>query len=421
MNRFFVLFACAALLASCAYRGPCPFRSPLPEARDLAKANRHARTRWASFENPTAGKGIGGKENLGAKGHAFDAVKAGQTVTLLDVKGCGTVRRIWMTMNPRDPRLMREMRIQMYWDGADKPAVSAPLGDFFGALFGRHVPFENELFANPEGRSFNCYIPMPFRKSARITLTNDSARDMTHLFYDVDVVMQDVPHSRDTLYFHAAWRRDRLTTLGQDYEILPKVTGTGRFLGAHITYQVNPLYEGWWGEGQVKMYLDGDRDLPTLVNTGTEDYPGSGWGQDIFKQHFQGGLVADAKRGQYGFYRYHIPDPVYFQKDCRVTLAQIGGYPKAKVVEMMKKGRAIKPVTADQGGGGHFLKILDANPPVNFDKDINDGDWLNYYRQDDVSAVAYFYLDSPQGTMKDVPSKELRLADIPEKNPDEPQ
>ena len=129
-------------------------------------------TRWASFENPSGIKGQGAKENMGAKGHAFNCIKAGEGKNLLDIKGCGIITRIWMTVQTDCQRaLLRALRIEMYWDGTSTPAVSAPLGDFFGIALGIRVPFESELFSDPRGRSFNCYIPMPFRKAARIVIT----------------------------------------------------------------------------------------------------------------------------------------------------------------------------------------------------------------------------------------------------------
>jgi hypothetical protein len=114
-------------------------------------------TRWSSFENLAARKGEGGRENQGAKGHAFDSIKPGETKVLLDVAGSGVVRRMWITLRPRDPKILRALRLEMFWDGSDKPAVSVPLGDFFNWVHGRPVKFENALFANPEGRSFVCF------------------------------------------------------------------------------------------------------------------------------------------------------------------------------------------------------------------------------------------------------------------------
>jgi hypothetical protein len=174
-------------------------------------------------------------------------------VALLDVTGPGIVDWIWITIADRSPRMLRSLRIEMYWDLSGQPAVSAPLGDFFGVALGRTASFENALFSNPEGRSFNCTIPMPFRTGARIVVRNESPDDLRMLFYDVD--FRTVPRWGDgTLYFHAYWQRNPATSLGVDHEILPKVVGRGRFLGTNLGVITNPAYQdSWWGEGEVKV------------------------------------------------------------------------------------------------------------------------------------------------------------------------
>jgi hypothetical protein len=374
---------------------------------DLYKRRPNAQSRWVSFENLRGAKGEGGKENRGGKGHAFDSLKAGETKVLMSLQGSGAIHRLWFTLRERDPKMMRALRLEMFWDNADSPAVSVPFGDFFGAILGRPVAFENELFSNPEGRSFNCYIPMPFRKAAKITLTNESNRDVLKLFYDIDVVMTDRPDP-DALYFHAGWRRERWTSLNKDFEILPRIKGEGRFLGAHIGVIANPDVVGWWGEGEVKMYLDGDTDYPTIVGTGTEDYIGTGWGQGVFFNRYQGSLVSDAKNRQFGFYRYHIPDPVYFHKDIRVTIQHMGGAFKTQVLELLKKGVPVKPVSLDYDR--QFIKVLDMSPaPDLAAHDSPPSTWTNMYRQDDFSAIALFYLKSPVDGLPKLAAVEKRI------------
>jgi hypothetical protein len=374
----------------------------------LARRRPDLDTRWASFENLSAAKGQGGAENRGAKGHAFNVLRAGDMQTLLNVAGAGEVRRIWITLPQRDPEMLRALRLDMYWDGAATPAVSVPLGDFFGAILGRAVPFESELFANPEGRSFNCYIPMPFRKGARITLKNEASRDVDLLFYDVDVLTKHKADP-DLLYFHAIWTRQQRTELGKDFEILPQVHGEGRYLGAHVGVIVDHSNPGWWGEGEVKMYVDGDRDLPTIVGTGTEDYIGTGWGEGQFHTRYQGSLIADGKRGQYGFYRYHVPDPVYFHKEIRVTIQQIGGAAKKDVQEALAQGVAIRPVTVNDDRAKGIVKLLDGAEPRSLNDSALPAGWTNYYRSDDWSAVALFYLDSPENGLPGIASAETRM------------
>ncbi len=386
----------AAVVATSGCDGGETGGSALPGAPEaLYRKAPGAQTRWASFENPSAAKGAGGASNRGAKGHAFDIVRAGETVPLLDITGSGVVNRIWATVSRRDSLFLRQLRIDMYWDGAQTPAVSAPFGDFFGDILGRMRPFENELFSNPEGRSFNCCIPMPFRTGARITVTNESDTDLPHLFYDVNVTLTEKPDP-EALYFHAVWRRERPTVLGRDFEILPAVEGSGRFLGTHIGVVSNPENIGWWGEGEVKMYLDGDTEHPTIVGTGTEDYIGTGWGLGLYANRFQGCLLADNDKGLYGFYRYHVPDPVYFSTGCRVTMQQIGGASKPEVIAAMHRGMKARPVTIDGGGGDKFTRLLEQEPEKDLsDPSLPDG-WTNFYREDDWSAVAFFYLDRPE-------------------------
>ncbi len=384
---------------------------------DLYLRNRTAQTRWSSFENPTGEKGQGGKENGGAKGHPSNSIKAGESRVLLDVSGAGQIRRMWFTLKERDPIMLRSLRLDMYWDGASAPAVSVPFGDFFGAILGQPVAFENELFASPEGKSFNCYIPMPFRKSAKVVVTNESNRDIKELFYDIAYLTGEV--DRNALYFHAYWHRERWTQLGRDFEILPRVKGEGRFLGSHMGVMIHPDNGGWWGEGEVKVFLDGDTAHPTLVGTGTEDYIGTGWGQGKFTGRFQGSLIADKNIGKYGFYRYHVPDPVYFHKDIRVTIQQMGGASKNKILELMQKGVPMDPVTVVSESG--LVKLLELSPKPRLEdvKSAPDA-WTNAYRRDDWSAVAYFYLDSPSGALPKLAPAEKRAEGLRAEAPARP-
>jgi hypothetical protein len=364
---------------------------------EISQRRPDAETRWASFENPLALKGSGATENQGAKGHPFDSLEVGETKTLVHLKGSGEIRRMWFTLNEPDPATLRSLRLEIYWNGSSSPAVSVPFGDFFLAMMGRPVAFENALFANPEGRSFVCYIPMPFRTEARVTITNESTRKIPYLFYDIDV-LQTKNWNPDSLYLHAVWRREPRTTLGQDFEILPRVEGEGRYIGAHIAVIVNQQNSGWWGEGVVKVYFDGDSSHPTLVGTGTEDYIGTGWGQGVFVGRFQGSILADQQSGQYGFYRYHLPDPIYFHHDIRVTISQLGGENRSKVLAMMKNGVQVKPVTMDDRG--KWIKLLDSpNRGLTDYTTASPDPGTVYSRQDDVSAVAFFYLDSAENRL----------------------
>jgi hypothetical protein len=362
---FLSLFAAEATLAQSLYE--------MPEGVE---------SRWASGENPTGEKGKAGQSNAGRKGSPTVPIKAGESRVIAEAVGTsGTVRRIWMTFPDRSPRMLRSLRIDMYWDGAKTPAVSAPLGDFFGLGLGQMTVFQSALFANPEGRSFNCFIPMPFKTGMKIVVTNESAADLEELFYDVDYTLGD-RHAANTLYFHAHFRRENPTRLKQDYELLPRVEGRGRYLGTNVGVIVNQktYFNTWWGEGEVKIYLDGDREFPTMSGTGAEDYVGTAWGQGAYAHDFQGSPVADEKNMRWCFYRYHVPDPVYFHRDIRVTIQQIGYLAPHSRDPVVKAGRKLYRT-------GPGLVEMDTSKDGRFE------------REDDYSSCTYFYLDRPENRL----------------------
>lgn len=362
--------------------------------------------RWVSFENIKGEKGAGGQENNGAKGHPFDRINAGESKVLLDIDGPGIINRIWITIQDRSPEMLRGLVIRMYWDGEDKPAVEVPFGDFFGIGLGKTAVFENVLFSNPEGRSFNCVIQMPFRKSARIEVENEWDQNLDMLFYDIDLQLMEQWDDR-YMYFHTYWSRDTLSTLGKDFEILPKVEGKGRFLGTNIGVQANPIYQDtWWGEGEVKLYIDGDGKLPTLVGTGTEDYIGTAWGQGAYYSDLQGSPIAIDSSKQWCFYRYHIPDAIYFKQDLKVTIQQMGGTFKKQSTLMQNEGVPMWPVSIQDSDA--FLPLFVPGQVVDLDTISFGPGWTNFYRQDDVSATAYFYLDQPSSNLNRIQNIAIR-------------
>ena len=385
----------------------------ISSAKPIFEFDANLSPRWSSFANITAEKGKGGMENNGAKGHPSDGVEVGETEVLLNVKGQGIINRIWITIMDRSPEMLRSLKLEMFWDDEKKPAVSVPFGDFFGMGLGKTAKYNNVFFGNPEGRSFLCYIPMPFKKAARIQVTNESGKRLSHLFFDVDFQRVE-KWNDDYMYLHAYWNRDTATELAKDYELLPRITGKGRFLGVNIGIKANPIYEQcWWGEGEVKMFLDGDKKFPTLVGTGAEDYIGTGWGQGEFQNDYSGCLFANTDSSGWAFYRYHIPDPVFFKTDCRVTLQQMGGNRKDLVSQLQKKGVPLIPVAIDDQKKIHpyykkdSLLLLDTpGLPEGFS---------NFYRSDDVSATAYFYLDKPVTTLPQIPSLAIRTKNLPKK------
>ncbi len=389
VNAFRIL-VCAALL--CALSA---LAQTEPEALFLFRSG--SERRWVSPENPTGAKGAGARENQGAKGHAFETIPVGKSHVLADIKGAGVIDRMWLTIEDRSADALRGLKFEIYWDGAATPAVSVPFGDFFLHGAGEMTPMETALLTSPEGRSFVSYIPMPFRKGARIVVTNESEKQVNLIFYDINYrAVRRQPAG--ALYFHAWWSRDRATKLGQDFRILPRIQGRGRFLGASITVFTNPVYgRTWWGEGEVKIALDGDREHPTLVGTGTEDYIGTAWGQGAFINRFQGAPIADEPRGRWTFYRFHVPDPIYFERDIEVSLQQLGGARKNIVLDLQKAGAPLIPVTIDPGSRNNFQQLLTNGKQLS-DPSLPDGH-TNFYRSDDVAAVAYFYLDRPQGVL----------------------
>ena len=371
-------------------------------ADDLYRMPPGLETRWASAENPQGGKGAGGTTQGGRKGSASMSLKSGATQVLAEVDNAGgMIHRIWLTIDKRTPQTLREIRIEFYWDGAKKPAVSVPLGDFFGAGNGELAAFQSALFSSPEGRSFNCVIPMPFRTGMKIQVINESHVDIAMLFYDVDYTIGD-RYGDDMLYFHAWFNRVNPTRPREDYVVLPRVPGRGRFLGVNIGVIADQkqYYESWWGEGEVKVYLDGDIANPTLCGTGSEDYAGSGWGLGAFSHLYQGCTYANSEKLSYCFYRYHIPDPIYFHSDIRVTIQQLGCWGPNCIAEFREAKRPI--YSAERG------------TPVDW-SDPKLAKYGIFERQDDVSSCAYFYLDRPEDDLPALMPAEERSRGLPQK------
>ena len=361
-------------------------------------------TYWAGAENPKGLKGAGGMTHKGRKGRPSIPIKRGERVVLVEASGrSGIVRRIWLTLDhPHSPEVLRGMRVEMTWDGASRPAVSAPLADFFGQGLGRSYAFESVFFSNPEGRSFNTVLPMPFQSGFRIEVINESKIDIEWFFYDVDYTLGDKIGSPS--YLHAYWHRENPTKLGIDFEVLPKVAGRGRYLGANFSVIVdNKTYaSAWWGEGECKVFLDGDGEHPTLVGTGVEDYIGTAWGQGKFANLYQGCPVAEPEAGLYAFYRYHVPDPIYFQRDIRVTFQQIGGAFPEFILKMRDIGT--KLIEAGAGDGAPLDMNMVGKPSALFE------------RQDDWSSCCFFYLDRPENDLPALAPVEERIRGLEGRN-----
>jgi hypothetical protein len=371
------------------------FAAQIVAAQAIYEMPQNIESRVASGENPTGEKGKGGQTNGGRKGAATVPIKTGESRVLAQVDGTsGTVRRIWMTFPDRSPQMLRSLKIEMFWDGATRPAVSAPVGDFFGIGLGQKVAFESVFFSDPEGRSFNCTIPMPFKTGMKIVMVNESKNNLDELFYDVDYTLGD-KHAANMLYFHAHYRRENPTKIQQDYEILPKITGRGRYLGTNIGVIVDSktYFNTWWGEGEIKMYLDGDAQFPTIAGTGAEDYIGTAWGQGKFAHLYQGSPIADEKNLRWSFYRYHVVDPIYFYRDARVTMQQIGYLAPHSREDIIKNNR-----TLYRAGPGLI--------PMDTSKDGK------FERSDDWSSCVYFYLDKATNNLPVIDSVEKRIAGL---------
>jgi hypothetical protein len=248
----------------------------------------------------------------------------GEKVILGDIAGPGVIRHIWMTFPPAPPETMRAMWMEMYHDGSSEPSVSVPCLDFFGLPHGRPVAFSSSLSSAQEGRGFNSYVPIPIVERVRIELTNGSDRPMD-LYYQLDYTLEDVRPS----YLHVAFRRENPTTMAQDFVITDGLRGPGRFLGCVVGVRVVDPEGIWYGEGELKVYRDGDGEFPTICGTGLEDYVGSAWGLGPHDAPFAGTPLSIGPKGRplpdfVGFYRWHVPDPVMFAEDLRVTIQQIG-------------------------------------------------------------------------------------------------
>ena len=281
---------------------------------------------WESIERP------GDFESRRASSSAPDwrndnkdwrVMAPGQTLTIADLQGPGRITHIWFTINAQDPNYPRTMTLRIYWDGETEPGVEAPIGDFFAVGHGLDVPVNSlPVAVSSEGRARNCYWPMPFRKSAKITVTNDSPdKKVPNLYYYVD--WQRLPSlPRDTMYFHAQYRQEFPCKPGEDYLILD-AEGDGVYVGTVLSVHMDE--RSWFGEGDDRFFIDGSKE-PVLRGTGTEDYFSDAWGFRQFNNPFYGvsvweGYEAD-DRGT--AYRWHVPDPVRFHKSLKVTIEHKG-------------------------------------------------------------------------------------------------
>lgn len=306
-----------------------------------------AETRSISPENFTGEKGKGGmakpsdgdQRNVANAHHAardlgqgwkvnpFVIIKPGETFTLAEIEGPGAIQHIWMTPTGN----WKFSVIRIYWDDEKEPSVEVPVGDFFAMGWNEYAPLVSQAICVNPGSAFNCYWQMPFRKKCRITMENINDQDEMRLYYQIDYTLTDVPD--DAAYFHAQFRRTN-PNMSSDYTIVDNIKGAGQFVGVYMAWGVNN--NGWWGEGEIKFFMDDDKEFPTICGTGTEDYFCGSYNFDRGGQYKEfttpyAGLHqvirpdgAYKSQQRFGLYRWHILDPVRFKKDLRITIQDLG-------------------------------------------------------------------------------------------------
>ena len=334
----------------------------------------NARTRSISPENFTGEKGKGG---MAIQGTGQDCardlgqgwkispsipIEPGETRQLANIDGSGAIQQIWMTPTGH----WRFSILRIYWDDSELPSVECPVGDFFACGWNKYAQVSSlPVCVNP-GSAFNCYWEMPFRKKCRITMTNIGSETMK-LYYQINYTLTDVLD--DVAYFHAQFRRTNPLPYKDVYTIVDGVEGWGQYVGTYMAWGVNNT--GWWGEGEVKFYMDGDTEFPTICGTGTEDYFCGSYNFDVdgyreFTTPYAGlpqvirpdGVYQSQQR--FGMYRWHIMDPIRFDQNLRITIQALGWR-----------------------SGGRYLPL-----------------------QDDISSVAYWYQTLPSAPFPELPDRD---------------
>ena len=343
-----------------------------------------AKSRSISPENFNGEKGKGGMATTGTGARASRdlgkgwkvspsvVIKSKTVYTVAEIDGPGSVQHIWMT--PTGNWCYSILRF--YWDGETTPSVEVPVGDFFGMGWGQYSPLQSLAVCVNPGSAFNCYWPMPFRKKCKITMENIDDRDMV-LYYQVDYVLTEVPN--DAAYFHAQFRRVNPLPLKTDYVLIDSIKGKGQYVGTYMAWGVHN--NGWWGEGEIKFFMDGDTEYPTICGTGTEDYFCGSYDFDTHKKNSAGveevnytefstpyaglhqvikgdGHYSIAQR--FGLYRWHIADPIRFEKSLKVTIQALGWH-----------------------SGGRYLPL-----------------------QDDIASTVFWYQAEPHGSFPKLADKD---------------
>lgn len=308
-------------------------------------------SRSISAENPEGKRGWGGQAEgeLGKsrKGKAFLDLESGKEMTIADIHGSGVINHIWITVQDSSPAgefVLRDLVLRMYWDDSDTPSVEVPIGDFFCCGFSTKCQVNSlPIVVAPYG-GFNSFFPMPFRKRARITVENQHGGLIHAFFYTVNYSLSNEIDPK-LGYFHAQWRRTKYSKLKEDHVILD-IKGEGHYVGTYLAWTALERY--WYGEGEVKFYIDDDKDFPTICGTGVEDYVGGAWGfyekdeygvvsrkESTYCTPYMGYPYCSSVSGtkeiygydalpMHGLYRWHIVDPICFKKRLKVTVQEIG-------------------------------------------------------------------------------------------------
>jgi len=338
-----------------------------------------AKSRSISPENFTGEKGkaaMAGQEGpawnaardlgVGWKVSPYVRIPGKQTFTLANIEGPGCIQQIWLTPAPLDRT--RWMILRFYWDDETEPSIECPIGDFFANGWARYAQVNSLAVCVNPGSAFNCYWQMPFRKRARVTVENIDDRECT-IYYQINYALTQVPD--DAAYLHARFRREAPLETAGIYTIVDNIVGKGQYVGTYMAWGVNN--NGWWGEGEIKFYMDGDAAFPTIAGTGTEDYFCGSYNFDVggryteFSGPYAGmpqvirpnGLYESQQR--FGLYRWHITDPVRFETDLKVTIQALGWM-----------------------SGGRYLPL-----------------------RDDIASVAFWYQTEPHKAFPPLPSKDV--------------
>jgi hypothetical protein len=336
-----------------------------------------AKTRSISPENFSGEKGKGGMAIEGTASRAarelgqgwkvnpFVVIKGGETFVIANVEGPGAIQHIWMTPGGN----WRNCILRIYWDGSHLPSVECPVGDFFACGWNKYAQISSLAVGVNPGSALNCYWEMPFQKHCKMTISNRADEDMV-LYYQVTYTLTDVPEDKG--YFHAQFRRINPLPYKEVYTIVDGIKGQGHYVGTYMAWGVNN--RGWWGEGEIKFYMDGDKGFPTICGTGTEDYfCGSYNFENADTKKYQeytspyAGLAQVIKpdglyqsQTRFSLYRWHIMDPIRFEMDLKVTIQALGWRT-----------------------GGRYLPL-----------------------QDDIASVAYWYQTLPQNPFPKLPDRD---------------